>query len=168
MVVPRPGSGKRRGLKVPDLEVQAFAQPGTLVKCLRGRYGVPETTGGLERAAGACVNLHMIYPALVYGFWHVIGASQIQDLIPVTVPGPVGDHALRRNGELGAELQRYHDALARLSEREDIRAAPSRYEACGLRRTTERKVWNRESPLLADTTVQDDLFAAMTPRCGRA
>ena len=35
-----------------------------------------------------------------------------------------------------------------------------------LSRTTERKVWNRESPLLADTTVQDDLFAAMTPRVG--
>ena len=186
-----------------------------------GREGVPEITGGLERTAGACVNLHMIYPALVYGFWHVIGASQIQDLIPVAVPGPVGDpvdhgdHALRRNGELGAELQRYHDALARLSQREDIGAAPSRYEACALtlvergtgpqqgvvcadypppgspldynrmfqrlyaiydrrfvdstralRRTTERKVWNRESPLLADTTVQDDLFAAMTPRVG--
>ena len=52
-----------------------------------GPEGVPEITGGLERTAGACVNLHMIYPALVYGFWHVIGASQIQDLIPVAVPG---------------------------------------------------------------------------------
>ena len=35
-----------------------------------------------------------------------------------------------------------------------------------LRRTTERKVWNRESPLLAEKTVQDDLFAAMTSRLG--
>ena len=31
-----------------------------------------------------------------------------------------------------AELQRYHDALARLSERDDIRDAPSRYQACAL------------------------------------
>ena len=188
-----------------------------------GREGVPEITGGLERTAGACVNLHMIYPALVYGFWRVLGASRVHDLVPFAVPGPVGgpddhgDHSLQRNGELGAELQRYHDALARLSEREDIRAAPSRYEACALtlvergtgpqqwvayadypapgslldynrmfrrlyaiydrrfvdstralRRTTERKVWNRESSLLAEKTVQDDLFAAMTPGGGRA
>lgn len=98
---------------------------------------VPEITGGLERIAGACVNVHMIYPALVYGFWHVIGTSRIHDRVPAALPAPVaspgghGDHA-RRNGELAAEIRRYHDALARLSEREDIRDAPSRYEACAL------------------------------------
>lgn len=80
-------------------------------------YRVPEMTGALERIAGACVNLHMIYPALVYGFWHILG-------------GP-GDRAAR-NGELWAEVRRYHEALARISEREDIREDPSRYEACSL------------------------------------
>ena len=93
---------------------------------------VPELTGGLERTAGACVNLHMTYPALVYGFWHVISASRVQDLAPVGDPGYYGDHALRRDGEPAAVLQRCHDALARLSERGGIRDAPSRYEACAL------------------------------------
>ena len=49
---------------------------------------------------------HDLSGARVRNSGHVIGASQIQDLIPVAVPGPVGDpvdhgdHALRRNGEL--------------------------------------------------------------------
>ncbi len=102
------------------------------------RDRVPELTGGLERIAGACVNLHMIYPALVYGFWHVIGASRVQDLVPAVVPEPVGDlgdrgyRARTGTGEVAAELRRYHGALARLSERGDIRDDPSRYEACAL------------------------------------
>lgn len=102
----------------------------------RGR--VPELTGGLERIAGACVNLHMIYPALVYGFWHVLGVSRVQDLVAGGVPDPVGgpgdngDHARTCTGELAAELRRYCDALARLSERGDIRNDPSRYESCAV------------------------------------
>ena len=97
-----------------------------------GPGGVPELTGGLERIAGACVNLHMVYPALVYGFWHVISANRVQDLARVGGLDYHCDHSLRRNGESVAELQRYHDALARLSERGGIRDAPSRYEACAL------------------------------------
>ena len=102
------------------------------------RNRIPELTGGLERIAGACVNLHMIYPALVYGFWHVLGASQVHDLVPVAEPDPVGgpgyhgDGARTSTGELAAELRRYHDALARLSGRGDIGDDPSRYEACAL------------------------------------
>ena len=103
-----------------------------------GPSGVPELTGKLERTAGACVNVHMMYPALVYGFWHVFDASWVPNLAPVTDTVPVGgasdhgDHALRRDNEPAAELQRYHDALTRLSERDGIRTAPSRHEACGL------------------------------------
>ena len=180
-----------------------------------GHCRVPEMTGGLERIAGACVNLHMVYPALVYGFWHVIGAGQIQDLVAAALPDPVGshsdhgDHALQ-NGERAAEVWRYHDALVRLSGRDDIQDAPSGYEACALtlvehgagrhegvlnpaypppgalldydrmfrrlyavydhrfvnsttalRQTTERRVWHRDSPLLADATVPGAALAEM-------
>ena len=169
------------------------------------RDRVPELTGGLERIAGACVNLHMVYPALVYGFWHVLGARQGRDPVPVTPSDPVGSPgdygrlARTRTGELAAERRRYHDALARLSERGDIGDDPSRYEVCALtlvehgpgrhegipnadypppgslldynrlflrlyavydrrfvdstmalRQTTERKVWQPDSPLLAE------------------
>lgn len=101
------------------------------------RGGVPEITGDLESTAGACVNLHMVYPALVYGFWHVLGTRQIHDLVPSALsdpdagPGDHGDHSLW-NGAHAATIRRYHDALVRLSERDDIRDDPSRYEACAL------------------------------------
>lgn len=135
------------GLKAakPDVTVTIPTIGPALALSLEGTEGVavtrgrvPEMTGGLERIAGACVNLHMVYPALVYGFWHVLGTSQAQDLVPATLsdpvrsPGDYGRHAWTRTGGLAAELRRYHDALARLSEREDIRDAPSRYEACAL------------------------------------
>lgn len=100
-----------------------------------GPGGVPELTGDLERTAGACVNVHMMHPALVYGFWHVVSANRVQDLTVFAPMGGLddhGDHALRTGGEPAAGLQHYHDALARLSEREDIRDAPSCYEACAL------------------------------------
>ena len=123
----------------PDVTVAIPAIGPVLALSLEGTESVeigpgrvPELTGGLERTAGACVNLHMTYPALVYGFWHVISAHRVRDLIPVGGSDDYGDHALRRNGEPAAELQRYHDALARLAQREDIHDAPSRYEACAL------------------------------------
>ena len=129
----------------PDVTVTIPNIGPVLALCLEGTEsvaigpgGFPELTGELERTAGACVNIHMMYPALVYGFWHVISANQVQDLASDAVPVPVagsddrGDQALRTSGEPAGGLQRYHDALARLSERDDIRDAPSRYEACAL------------------------------------
>ena len=91
-------------------------------------------TQGLEQVAGGCVNIHMGYPALVYGFWHVLG---------VTVGGDVARPARGRPADggrvsdafdyrQGGELDRYGRALRRLSERGDLRDDPSRYEACGL------------------------------------
>ena len=123
---------------IPDIgPVLALSLEGT-ESVVIGPGGVPELTGELERTAGACVNVHIMYPALVYGFWHVLSGDRVQDFAPVTVPAPVGgphdhgDHAQRTNGEAAAELQRYQEALARLSERDDIRDAPSCYEACAL------------------------------------
>ena len=195
----------------PVLALSLVGTEGVAVT--RGR--VPELTGGLERIAGACVNLHMVYPALVYGFWHVLGTSQSRAPFSATLSAPTGNpghpwHDASRTGDLAAELRRYHDALARLSEREDIRDAPSRYEACALtlvdhgagchegipnceypppgslldynrlfrrlyavydrrfvdstmalRRTTERKAWDRVSPLLAEATIRGDLLVEM-------
>lgn len=96
--------------------------------------GSESLTQGLEQVAGGCVNIHMGYPALVYGFWHVLG---------VTVGGDVARPARGRTADdgrvsdafdyrQGGELDRYGRALRRLSERGDLRDDPSRYEACGL------------------------------------
>ncbi len=208
----------------PDVSVTIPAIGPVLALSLEGMEGgevthgrVPEMTGGLERIAGSCVNLHMVYPALVYGCWHVIAAAGTQDLVPSALsdpdagPGDHGDHSLR-NRARAATIRRYHDALVRLSEREDIRDDPSRYEACALtlvehgaghhegtlnadypppgslldynrmfermyavydhrfvnsttalRRTTERRVWHRDSPLLAEAGV--DWGVTFARRC---
>ena len=42
------------------------------------------------------------------------------------------DLAFQEGGELTEPIKRYRQALLRLSERDDLRDPPSRYEACGL------------------------------------
>ena len=212
------------GLKAgkPDVTVTIPTIGPVLALSLKGtRHAFGDLTDTLEETAGACTNLHMVYPALVYGFWHVLRANEADD------PAPMAhfrlrdgrydgrDLALLSDGELAAPVQRYGHALKRLSERGDLRDAPSRYEACGLtlancrggpeecgvnagypvpgsefdynrmfqrlyaiydrrvvdstralRGATARKVWHRESPLLADTVSRDDAFAEMEPRVG--
>ena len=125
------------------------------------------------------------------------------------------DLAILGGGKLTEPIQRYHHALERLSDREDLRDHPSRYEACGLtlvksrggpvecgvypdhplpgsvleynrmfrrvyaiydrrfvynapalKSRTEREVWDRESPLLADVISRDEGFAEMEARMG--
>ena len=95
-------------------------------------------TNRMEEAAGDCTNLHMAYPALVYAFWSVLRANEADD------PAPVADFQLKEGryavpdlaflsgGELTEPIKRYRQALLRLSERDDLRDHPSRYEACAL------------------------------------
>ena len=88
-----------------------------LAVSLKGTHcGFEDVADGLEGVAGGCVNLHMAYPALVCGFWHVVSVNDLNGL----------DH------REGGEFNRYRSALRRLSERRDLRDDPSRYEACGL------------------------------------
>ena len=92
----------------------------------------------MEEAAGDCTNLHMAYPALVYGFWHVLRANEADDPAPTAhfqlKDGcyDMHDLAILSGGEITEPIQRYYHALERLSDREDLRDHPSRYEACGL------------------------------------
>ena len=96
-------------------------------------FGFDDAAEGLEGVAGGCVNLHMAYPALVYGFWHVVGVNDDGVTRPARGRPTDGRRvriAVDHRG--GGELNRYRDALRRLSERRDLRDDPSRYEACGL------------------------------------
>ena len=197
------------GLKAgkPDVTVTIPPIGPVLALSLKGtHHAFGDLTDTLEEAAGASTNLHMVYPALVYGFWHVLRTSEADDPAPMAHfrlrDGRYDAHdlALLSDGELAAPVQRYGHALKRLSEREDLLDAPSLYEACGLtlvncrggpeecgvdagypapgseldynrmfqrlyaiydrrfvdsttalRGVTARKLWHRESQLLADT-----------------
>ncbi len=98
-------------------------------------------TNRMEEAVGDCTNLHISYPALVYGFLHAVRANR-EGPIPDDGRGSLeadedgnlkaNDIALSRNGEVSETIRRYGDALTGLSGRKGIRNDFTRYEAVGL------------------------------------
>lgn len=83
-------------------------------------------TNRMEEAAGDCTNLHIAYPALVYGFLHVLKAIYESDA------AASNDIAIYSNGQISNGIQRYHDALVGLSGRQLMRDDVTRYEAATL------------------------------------
>ena len=129
------------GLKTKRLDVTVTIPTigPALAVSLKGTHNAfRNLTNRMEEAAGDCTNLHMAYPALVYAFWHVLRANEADDPAPVAhfrlKDGRYDAHdlALLSGGELTESIQRYQHALERLSDRDDLRDHPSRYEACGL------------------------------------
>ncbi|MCX6551178.1 MAG: hypothetical protein NTY02_09280 [Acidobacteria bacterium] len=96
-------------------------------------------TNRLEEAVGDCTNIHVSYPALVYGFLHLFRANR---------PGPTPpgsdieaddqgnvqhkDLAVYADGSVTDFIRNYEQAMARLTGRQDLRDDVSRYEAIGL------------------------------------
>ena len=129
------------GLKTKSVDV-TVAVPTigpVLAVSLKGTHNAfRNLTNRMEEAAGDCTNLHMAYPALVYAFWHVLRANEADDPAPVAhfqlKDGRYAeqDLTLLSGGELAEPIKRYRQALLRLSERDDLRDHPARYEACGL------------------------------------
>ena len=80
-------------------------------------------TNRMEEAIGDCTNLHISYPALVFGFLQVLRANR---------PGPgieSNDICIAANGSVADLVVRYHNVLVRLDGRRDIRDEPTKYEA---------------------------------------
>lgn len=129
------------GLKTKKIDVTVMV-PGVgpaMAISLKGSHNAfRNLTNRMEEAAGDCTNLHMSYPALVYGFWHVLRANEESDVSPFAHfklkndRYDVADVAILADGSLSEGVARYALALERLSDREDLRDHPSRYEACGL------------------------------------
>lgn len=83
-------------------------------------------TNRMEEAIGDCTNLHISYPALVYGFMQVLRANR---------PGAgiePNDVCLAGDGSIAEVIARYHNVLARLEGRRDLRDEPTKYEAIAL------------------------------------
>ncbi len=141
------GSGERAvlgGLKTKNVDVVVAIDgigPCVAVSLKGTLNAYRNLTNRLEEAVGDCTNIHIAYPALVYGFLHLIRANY---------EGPVPENGQRflqadRNGnikaediavtasrEVGAGIRRYHDAISRLAGRRDLRDDITRYEALGL------------------------------------
>jgi hypothetical protein len=134
------------GLKTKDVDVVvsldgigpcvAISMKGTL-------SAFRNLTNRMEEAVGDCTNLHIAYPGLVYAFLHLLRANR-EGEIPASgakmkiKPNPKtgllkqADTALTKTGEVTRYIKAYHDAIARLSGRKDLRDDVTRYEAVGL------------------------------------
>lgn len=126
------GSGERNvlgGLKTKQVDVTvckdgvgpvlAISMKGTL-------NAFRNLTNRMEEAVGDCTNLHIAYPALVYGFLHVMRANK---------EGPrtsANDVAIRADGTASDSIMRYHDVMSRLAGRNDVRDDTTKYESVGL------------------------------------
>lgn len=139
------GSGERTvlgGLKTKDVDVVVTKDgigPCIAVSMKGALKAFRNLTNRMEEAVADCTNLHITYPALVYGFWSVIRANRA-GVIPSNSPllgmrtGRIdqADVALLENGRPAEAVLRYHQALANLSGRDGIRDDPSRYEAVAI------------------------------------
>lgn len=125
-------SGERNvlgGLKTKQVDVTvckdgigpviAVSMKGTL-RALRN------LTNRMEEAVGDCTNLHIAYPALVYGFLQVVRANRESlDTSP-------NDVAICADGTVSESIARYHEVLERLAGRDDVRDVATKYEAVAL------------------------------------
>ena len=130
---PATGGGSERtllgGLKTKNVDVVvtrngigpviAISMKGTL-------NAFRNLTNRMEEAVGDCTNLHISYPALVYGFLHILKANVEDDDVH---PNDVFVHS---DGTMSDGIIRYHDVMARLTGRADVRDEVSRYEAVSL------------------------------------
>ena len=126
------GSGERAvlgGLKTKNVDVTVCKEciGPVIAVSLKGTLNAfRNLTNRMEEAVGDCTNLHISYPALVYGFLHVVRATREDgDVSP-------NDVAISADGRVVDAVVRYHDVLARLTGRDDIRAPTTRYEAVAM------------------------------------
>ncbi|MCG3197028.1 MAG: hypothetical protein GHCLOJNM_01511 [bacterium] len=126
------GSGEQTvlgGLKTKAVDV-VVTKPRigpVLAVSMKGTLGAfRNLTNRMEEAIGDCTNLHISYPVLVYGFFQVLRA---------TSAGPdvsSNDICVLPDGAPSEAIMRYHDVLARLEGRRDLREETTKYEAVSL------------------------------------
>ena len=129
------------GLKTKNVDI-VVDKPGigpVLAVSCKGMTGAfRNLTNRMEETIGECTNIHIRYPALVFGYLFVIRANWYPGAADSSVVGQHA-HTARHNDVAIAEddqpveaIVRFHAALRELTGRDGIRADPSRYEAISL------------------------------------
>lgn len=118
------------GLKSKDVDVvvaKAGIGPVVAVSVKGTGNAFRNLTNRMEEAVGDSTNLHIMYPALVYGFLHFMRANQdgLSDLAP-------NDIAVSQGGDVVPAIRRYHDVLLGLAGRRLVRDDITRYEAVAI------------------------------------
>ena len=131
------------GLKTKNVDVVVTKNgigPVMAVSCKGAIGAYRNLTNRMEEAVGDCTNLHITYPAMVFGYMFVMranrGNGESVELEPSEpTPGRVlqpNDIAIAPDGHPVPSIVRFHAALRELTERRGIRNDVSRYEAVAL------------------------------------
>lgn len=132
------------GLKTKNVDVVISKDglgPVLAVSCKGMTGAFRNLTNRMEETIGECTNLHITYPALVFGYLFVIRANEAPDAAAPANPPPddrpvrpiaPNDVALTESRRPVESIVRFHSALGALTGRNGIREDASRYEAISL------------------------------------
>jgi hypothetical protein len=132
------------GLKTKNVDVVVTKDgigPVLAVSCKGMTGAFRNLTNRMEETIGECTNLHITYPAMVFGYLFVIRANrQIEEAtegLPAEETEPArqlkaNDIAMQMGGDPVESIIRFHTALREVSGRRGIRNDVSRYEAVSL------------------------------------
>ncbi|MDX0290296.1 hypothetical protein GOL45_30300 [Sinorhizobium medicae] len=133
------------GLKTKNVDV-VVEKPGlgpVLAVSCKGMTGAfRNLTNRMEETIGECTNLHITYPAMVFGYLFVIRANRLIEEAAAQAAESedasagrqlkANDIAMAVGGEPVESIIRFHSALRELTGRRGIRDDVSRYEAVSL------------------------------------
>jgi hypothetical protein len=132
------------GLKTKNVDVVVTKDglgPVLAVSCKGMTGAFRNLTNRMEETIGECTNLHITYPALVFGYLFLIRANRATDSLleevgqQATEPSRLlkaNDIAIGEGGEPVESILRFHSALRELTGRKGIRNDVSRYESVAL------------------------------------
>lgn len=132
------------GLKTKNVDVVVTKKglgPVMAVSCKGMTGAFRNLTNRMEETIGECTNLHITYPALVFGYLFVIRANKLieeavsetsEDSAPAGKKLAKNDIAMQEGGQPVESIFRFHSALRELAGRRGIRNDVSRYEAVSL------------------------------------
>jgi hypothetical protein len=132
------------GLKTKSVDVVVTKDglgPVLSISCKSMTGALRNLTNRMEETIGECTNLHITYPAMVFGYLFVLRANrEVEAAAALLAPTDAEpEEALKDNDiaiELGGKpvesIMRFHNALAQITGRRGIRDDGSRYEAVSL------------------------------------
>ncbi|MCH7610738.1 MAG: hypothetical protein IIA89_12215 [Chloroflexi bacterium] len=117
-------------------------------------------TNRMEEALGDCTNIHLAYPSLVYGFYHVILANRPDQIGKHRLVGNKNDVSVSSSDVIEPQVQRYLLAIQALSGRKTQWEDPSSYEAVALHfvESSDDRVSRTFESIPVDSPLHRDLF----------
>jgi hypothetical protein len=114
--------------------------PVMAVSCKGMTGAFRNLTNRMEETIGECTNLHITYPAMVFGYLFILRANRATEVVAELAEDErlpartlaANDIAVQRGGQPVEAILRFHAALRELTGRRGIRNDGSRYEAVAL------------------------------------